>query len=873
MLTKRETIENIIFINKHLSNVDLLDIHLKAENHDASSKKLEHTTPREWADLCIKYAADDRAKYLLKSLVTKAKKQLRSKDSSDKIFKIWLNEFGPKMMESAANNGAEKNLVYLSNHGIEDKKLEKTNIKEKKYFINTELAKGISKMLEINQEMGDKDLQKIANLAQNYFSKGFEISAKNREKRAIFEEEVKTLETDARSALSQKDIKSFKAIMEQAQNAKREITYEDSKIHLISIESLSGSYRLKNEHKPEIADIILREILSAESCNRYELYVSFCNEIYVIARESYIDASEYLFKAEKVIDNHKTEISDQRIGFTYHNLGLHYGPLDIEKSIEYFEKTLTYLKYDEDTINELASLYAFSKDHEKLKLLTIINPDKSFKLIANASLDIDDAELFFSHFKSASNKKLWKKLKNDFFEKEITLHRHGDCMIAEAFYNSNPQDIHKIAITEVSRKPSCTKRFIANALDRLLDLGAIEIAQNLLKDAEKISPNYETNSLPIINFEYEKLVLNLRIQNIKEAESYFQKIVKYKEEHDDSIRAKLLTHIAAEKLLSAHIDLKDYESAKSYLIHTEERDKLGQYIAKLQKAQENANIMHVAKELLGEIITKLAENILEVTIEEVKSEDAIATEAQANIQEFKDAHSGLPDKVQTLVHMLNTNQIDIDILDPKYIQAYFMYMKAVSANQSVSDTLRDINCWHSKSGTYQLSKGSNIVKLEIPHYYAMISPDLELSGSLKKKFKDALYTGRIAGKHNETGVKFCNGKFVELKIFGADGAGDNRLFTNKICINENGDYLIIFDTHGTHKNSPKSGEIEIYHSTKGNFAADPVTTETSGAEAACAPACAEAAYENVSHEYIHEAQQYYSEVLGSDFWQTDTQSI
>ncbi|MFP3011694.1 MAG: hypothetical protein ACEY3D_01490, partial [Rickettsia sp.] len=61
------------------------------------------------------------------------------------------------------------------------------------------------------------------------------------------------------------------------------------------------------------------------------------------------------------------------------------------------------------------------------------------------------------------------------------------------------------------------------------------------------------------------------------------------------------------------------------------------------------------------------------------------------------------------------------------------------------------------------------------------------------KFIDALTKGIIHNPQGKNGVKFIGKKAVEIKI-----DGDQRLFTNILHSNEQGELLINFDHQGNH---------------------------------------------------------------------------
>lgn len=95
-----------------------------------------------------------------------------------------------------------------------------------------------------------------------------------------------------------------------------------------------------------------------------------------------------------------------------------------------------------------------------------------------------------------------------------------------------------------------------------------------------------------------------------------------------------------------------------------------------------------------------------------------------------------------------------------------------------------------------LESGQKIIK----SYFVLLSDKLILDQQQKLQFKNAATKGFVsADSKGKNGFKNLQKKIIELKI-----NGDERLYTDKEYINEDGDILIILDNRGNHREVSKA---------------------------------------------------------------------
>lgn len=82
--------------------------------------------------------------------------------------------------------------------------------------------------------------------------------------------------------------------------------------------------------------------------------------------------------------------------------------------------------------------------------------------------------------------------------------------------------------------------------------------------------------------------------------------------------------------------------------------------------------------------------------------------------------------------------------------------------------------------------------------YCVISEDMKLDSSAFKSYSQAIQKGIVYRKTGQSGIKMVgDGGVYELKMYGVQS--DDRPYTNKIFVNEDGKCLIFFDKVGNHK--------------------------------------------------------------------------
>ncbi|WP_375331918.1 ankyrin repeat domain-containing protein [Candidatus Tisiphia endosymbiont of Temnostethus pusillus] len=141
-------------------------------------------------------------------------------------------------------------------------------------------------------------------------------------------------------------------------------------------------------------------------------------------------------------------------------------------------------------------------------------------------------------------------------------------------------------------------------------------------------------------------------------------------------------------------------------------------------------------------------------------------------------------------------------LDPKAIHAYFQQQKQALLKKSVDTAVKEQpSIWCIGKDTYTSNQQDVYPIEDKPNFYVTIDRKLagKLDHPLLKKFEAAISKGLIS-KYDSTGIKIVPNKFMEAKIFG----DDERLYTDQIYKDPQGNYLICFNKQGNHKETKKA---------------------------------------------------------------------
>ncbi|WP_341751655.1 ankyrin repeat domain-containing protein [Candidatus Tisiphia endosymbiont of Piscicola geometra] len=146
----------------------------------------------------------------------------------------------------------------------------------------------------------------------------------------------------------------------------------------------------------------------------------------------------------------------------------------------------------------------------------------------------------------------------------------------------------------------------------------------------------------------------------------------------------------------------------------------------------------------------------------------------------------------------------LDDFDQKAIHAFFQKEKQDLVARSVDTTIKKQPSiiWCIGEDTYASNQQDVYPIEDKPNFYATIDRKLagKLDHQLLKKFEDALARGLISQECKGKGIKIIPKKLMEVKIPG----DDYRLYTGEVNENPQGEYLIVFDHLGNHKETKKA---------------------------------------------------------------------
>jgi len=145
----------------------------------------------------------------------------------------------------------------------------------------------------------------------------------------------------------------------------------------------------------------------------------------------------------------------------------------------------------------------------------------------------------------------------------------------------------------------------------------------------------------------------------------------------------------------------------------------------------------------------------------------------------------------------SAEELDSLPLDQAAIHDYFQDQKAKLCKQTPNSLAKTNFCWNIGKHMYGTdSAPAKIYALDNkPDFYATIDPKIlaKLDPAVLKKFAVAISKGVAFRDVGSNGIKFLDGKLIELKI-----DGDTRLYTKAMYQNDDGKYLIVFDHKGSH---------------------------------------------------------------------------
>ncbi|MCC8462284.1 MAG: hypothetical protein LN546_03805 [Rickettsia endosymbiont of Ecitomorpha arachnoides] len=181
-------------------------------------------------------------------------------------------------------------------------------------------------------------------------------------------------------------------------------------------------------------------------------------------------------------------------------------------------------------------------------------------------------------------------------------------------------------------------------------------------------------------------------------------------------------------------------------------------------------------------------------------ENGLATARLANDQEKIQEYTGSLSLKEELEQYENQNPIEI--------HEYYQSIKNAHLLHTIGQVIPSYSSWKvNKEGKITSNNTTPLGKYQGLECYGRISKKLQekLDKNQWDKFVNALKKGIIYRQQGDNGVKFIGKKVVEIKI-----DGDQRLFTNILHSNEQGELLINFDHQGNHNDVIKfAGEHHL----------------------------------------------------------------
>ncbi|WP_342267586.1 hypothetical protein [Candidatus Tisiphia endosymbiont of Empis tessellata] len=142
-------------------------------------------------------------------------------------------------------------------------------------------------------------------------------------------------------------------------------------------------------------------------------------------------------------------------------------------------------------------------------------------------------------------------------------------------------------------------------------------------------------------------------------------------------------------------------------------------------------------------------------------------------------------------------------LDPKAVHDFFQDRKHRLLAKSVDTTIKEQPyIWCIGKDTYASNQQDVYPIEDKPNFYVTIDRKLagKLDHQLFEKFKAAISKGLIDKEHKSKGIKIIPNKLMEVKI----PSDDDRLHTERVYKNPQGEYLIVFDHLGDHNDTKKA---------------------------------------------------------------------
>lgn len=507
---------------------------------------------------------------------------------------------------------------------------------------------------------------------------------------------------------------------------------------------------------------------------------------------------EYLKEAEELLDHPKVE---NNIKYNiYHNLASSMECNNFTEAIEYFDKAAMANPLDcSANLAKLRILQVLGKNEEYLAELEKIS-DPTVKELARLKLHCSNAAQFRKAISESPSMKLaWEKYR-DKVDEQDGLQGIIDCIrIVEAVSEKNIAELESLA---------CGRAFpsLHQIVVHLAEEGKALEASQIASKALSLHPDLTKTKARKEVFDYAFFEMHMRLGDFSSAEACVVSINEAVSQRPKSNILDIISNELNSRFFKHLASSGNYSKALEYLEYLPAQFKEF-YQTRLSKLIQLESDMEMFDKILVELICEV--------VEEVDLSPVAATEPKEEAKQpekppeeehtlpLREAPS-LPGTLKEFAYLLEVEELDFASLSPMMMQAYFKHV-ASSAKAKPMESLGSLPKWGVPNCTFTYGKSTSkydVVKLPIPNFYATIDPDLDFDH--EAEFLTSLELGRIARAKNQQGIKFCGSKLVELKILGAEGVGDLRLYTSSILKNVNGENLIVFDHFGNHKDVEKA---------------------------------------------------------------------
>ncbi len=520
---------------------------------------------------------------------------------------------------------------------------------------------------------------------------------------------------------------------------------------------LSFLNKIYNIYKFKESDSLKKFIIDSANKYGYDAILTFIyNELGIERREKadFQASYDYGRLTELYLQKGLNSISLADQGNIYYNIGLSYKHFNLHKALEAFIKAENLLGIDQEVLVEKAQIYLrLNQLQEALSEIQKI-PDEELRDLFSICVYLKLAHL---PLKTILEKYQFHKLKEKEAELALNSEKYAfylDICAEIELRGSNIEGVISIyRQTMKAANPINLPFQLCKILESYQKTMQWEAGLNFLTDIYKEFPQvFETHNLVSLNY-YEFIFYEMNGRYI-EADSILKNITELTTTSDIAS----LIFIPLILMRFYRVVEADFEQAKEILA--------------------SSSLEHYSEK------TKLQSLLKKIEEEKQKSPTQAETVVEDNVALLEWINE--PEELET----------ELRTFDPKAIHAYFQEKKKELAKRKIEDIASaKSSSWIIDNHVYDNKKEEVYALEDKANFYATIDSKLlsKLDQNRQDQFLSALKKELVSKAYNSIGIKFINGKLIELKI-----NDDQRLYTSKIYKNSEGKYLIIFDNEGNH---------------------------------------------------------------------------